>query len=70
MRAILVTFLAVLMAQPAFGDWYRFYGPDGNKLTVACKAALRVLDAGDGKTARFGSLGPVKKRTTWVIVKG
>jgi hypothetical protein len=52
MRQIVVALLALVIVAPAFGkdDWYRAFGPDGNRLIVTCKAALRVMDTNDPKT--------------------
>ena len=47
MKKIIVALFAIAVIRPAFAKdtWYPTFGPDGNHLTVACKAALRVMDA-------------------------
>lgn len=51
MKQIIVALFALVVVAPAFGKdtWYPVFGPDGNHLIVACKAALRVMDANDEK---------------------
>ena len=47
MKQIIVALLTFAAVAPAVGKdtWYPAFGPDGNHLTVICKAALRVMDA-------------------------
>ncbi len=53
MKKIIVALFAIAVIRPAFAKdtWYPTFGPDGNHLTVACKAALRVMDANDGRAS-------------------
>jgi hypothetical protein len=49
MRQIMVALLVLACSATAAGkdSWYPTFGTDGNHLIVACKVALKVIDAGD-----------------------